>query len=62
MVGFEEITAADSERAARVVHAWAEALDRLEVGARAERHAAGAGDDQHAGLVVGLEAIVGLRE
>ena len=50
---------ADSERAARVVHARREALDRLEVGARAERHAAGAGDHQHARIVVGLEAVVG---
>ena len=38
------------------VEALGEGLDRLEVGARAERDAAGAGEDQHARVVVGLEA------
>ena len=54
--------AREAERAARVVQARAEALDRLQVGAGAERHAAGAGEDQHARVVVGLEAVVGVGD
>ncbi len=39
-----------------------ERLDRLQVGARAERLAARAGEHQHARLVVGLEPAVGLGQ
>src|SRR5205823_13158962 len=45
-----------------VALARAEGLDRLEVGARAEAHAAGAGEDQDAGLVVGDELAVALAQ
>ena len=48
--------AGEAQRPVLEVEARRERLDRLQVGARAERHAAGAGEDQHAGVVVGLEA------
>ena len=45
----------EPERALGRLQARGERLDRLQVGARAEAHAAGAGDDEHARVVVGLE-------
>src|SRR4051794_13406359 len=47
----------EAERARLAHQAGAERIDRLEVGTRAEGHAPGAGDDQHARAVVGLELL-----
>jgi hypothetical protein len=47
----------EAQRAARVAQARGEGLDRLEVGAGAEAHAAGAGEDQRPRRVVGLEGL-----
>jgi hypothetical protein len=43
--------------ASRVVEAPRERRDLLQVGARAEAHVAGAGEDEHARRVVGLEGV-----
>ena len=62
IVGFDGGPAGEAERALGQVQPRAERLDRLQVGAGAEGHAAGAGEDQHARVVVGLEALEGLAE
>ncbi len=60
MVGFERREAGEAHRALGRGEAPAEGLDRLQVGAGAEGDAARAGEHQHARLLVGLEAQVGL--
>ena len=62
IVGFGEVTRREAERPARVVQPRREGLDRLQVGSRAERHAARAGHDEHARVVVGLEAVVAVGQ
>ncbi len=52
--------AGEAHRPLRRGEALAEGLERLQVGAGAERDAARAGEHQHARLLVGLEAQVGL--
>ena len=52
----------EAERPVLEGHARLEALDRLQVGSGAEGELAGAGQDEHAGLVVVDEPAVGLGE
>ena len=54
--------AREAERALRGRRGGPEGLDRLEVGAGAERDVAGAGEHEHARLVVGLEAAVAVAQ
>ena len=62
IVGLRRRQPGEAERALRRLEARGERGDRLQVGAGAEAHAAGAGDDQHARVVVGLEGAVGLQQ
>jgi hypothetical protein len=54
--------AREAQRPLRAVQPRAEAVQRLEVGARAERRVARAGEDEHAGVVVGLEGAEVLQQ
>ena len=55
IVGLDGVSRVKPNGPSGAVEPRGEALDRLEVGARAEGDAAGAGDDEHARVVVGLE-------
>ena len=60
IVGFGRGEAGEAERAAGRV--GVERLERLQVGAGAERLVARAGEDEHVGVVVGREALEGVEQ